>query len=76
MLAGGRWRLGGHAVEHLGERGGGPPELQHLAGELVDARGRPGRLGAAGLPEAIRDSAFPIAADCFLAALTRGEYGA
>jgi hypothetical protein len=28
----------------------------------------------AGLPEAIRDSAFPIAADCFLAALTPGEY--
>ncbi len=28
----------------------------------------------AGLPEAIRDSAFPIAADCFLAALTREEF--
>ena len=27
-----------------------------------------------GLPGAIRDSAFPIAADCFLAALTPGEY--
>ena len=30
--------------------------------------------GVAGLPEAIRDSAFPIAAGLFLAALTRDEY--
>jgi hypothetical protein len=42
--AGGR-RLGGEAVEHLGEWGHGSPELQHLAGELVDALGRPGPGG-------------------------------
>jgi hypothetical protein len=37
-------------------------------GHLMDGR------AVAGLPEAIRDSAFPIAADVFLAALTGQEY--
>jgi hypothetical protein len=42
------------------------------AGEVVAVKG--GHIvdgsAVAGLPGAIRDSAFPIAADCFLAALT------
>jgi hypothetical protein len=46
-------------------------------GEVVAVKG--GHIVAAsvvaGLPDAIRDSAFPIAADCFLAALTYEEYG-
>jgi hypothetical protein len=46
------------------------------AGEVVAVKG--GHIvdgsAVAGLPGAIRDSAFPIAADCFLAALTPGEY--
>src|SRR5436190_18708673 len=37
-------------------------------GHIVDGR------AVAGLPQAIRESAFPIAADCFLAALTGDEY--
>ena len=41
-VAGGRWQLGRQAVEHLGQRGGGPPELEHLAGEVVEADGGPG----------------------------------
>jgi uncharacterized protein len=45
-------------------------------GEVVAVKG--GHIvdgpAVAGLPAAIRDSAFPIAADCFLAALTREEY--
>jgi uncharacterized protein len=45
-------------------------------GEVVAVKG--GHLvdgsAVAGLPAAIRDSAFPIAADCFLAALAPGEY--
>jgi hypothetical protein len=45
-------------------------------GEVVAVKG--GHIldgpAVAGLPEAIRDSAFPIAADCFLAALSREEY--
>jgi len=46
------------------------------AGEVVAVKGGHIADGSvvAGLPEAIRDSAFPIAADCFLAALTREEY--
>jgi len=46
------------------------------AGEVVAVKGGHVMDGAAvaGLPEAIRDSAFPIAADCFVAALTRDEY--
>jgi hypothetical protein len=44
-LDGGRWRPGGQAVEHLGPRGGGLPELQRLAGEVVEALGRPGPGG-------------------------------
>ena len=46
------------------------------AGEVVAVKG--GHIvdgsAVAGLPDAIRDSAFPIAADCFLAALTPSEY--
>jgi hypothetical protein len=38
-------RVGGEAVEQLGERGHGSPELQHLAGEPVDALGWPGLGG-------------------------------
>lgn len=55
---------GVHAVEMI------------AAGEVVAVKG--GHIvdgpAVAGLPEAIRDSAFPIAADCFLAALTGEEY--
>ena len=55
---------GVHAVEAI------------AAGEVVAVKG--GHLmdgsAAAGLPDAIRDSAFQIAADCFLAALTGAEY--
>ena len=55
---------GVHAVEPI------------AAGEVVAVKG--GHIvdgpAVAGLPEAIRDSAFPIAADCFLAALTGEEY--
>ena len=46
------------------------------AGEVVAVKG--GHIidasTVAGLPEAIRDSAFPIAADCFLGARAPGEY--
>jgi uncharacterized protein len=46
------------------------------AGEVVAVKG--GHIvdgsAVAGLPEAIRDAAFPIAADCFLAALAGDEY--
>ena len=46
------------------------------AGEVVAVKG--GHIvdgsAVAGLPGAIRDSAFQIAADCFLAALTREEH--
>ena len=46
------------------------------AGEVIAVKGGDIVDGSAvaGLPGAIRDSAFPIAADCFLAALTPGEY--
>src|SRR5262249_39059387 len=46
------------------------------AGEVVAVKGGHIVDGSvvADLPEAIRDSAFPIAADCFLAALTGEEY--
>jgi hypothetical protein len=54
---------GVHAVEPI------------AAGEVVAVKG--GHIvdgsAVAGLPDAIRDSAFPITADCFLAALTPGE---
>ena len=45
-------------------------------GEVVAVKGGHIIDGAtvAGLPEAIRDSAFPIAAGCFLAAGAPGEY--
>jgi uncharacterized protein len=46
------------------------------AGEVVAVKG--GHIvdgpAVAGLPEAIRDSAFPIAADLFMAALAPGDY--
>jgi hypothetical protein len=55
---------GVHAVEAI------------AAGEVVAVKGGHVVDGAtvAGLPEAIRDSAFPIAADRFLAALTHEEH--
>lgn len=55
---------GAHAVEPI------------AAGEVVAVKGGHVMDGAAvaSLPEAIRDSAFPIAADCFLAAVTREEF--
>jgi len=55
---------GVHAVEAI------------AAGEVVAIKGGHIVDGAAvaGLPEAIRDSAFQIAADCFLAALTHDEF--
>jgi hypothetical protein len=56
--------LGVHAVEMI------------AAGEVVMVKGGHILDGAAvaGLPGAIRDSAFPVAADCFLAALTAEEH--
>jgi hypothetical protein len=55
---------GVHAIEEI------------AAGEVVAVKGGHIVDGAtvAGLPEAIRDSAFPIAADCFVAALTGEEH--
>jgi uncharacterized protein len=55
---------GVHAVEAI------------AAGEVVAVKGGHIVDGAAvaGLPEAIRDSAFQIAPDCFLAALTHDEF--
>jgi uncharacterized protein len=55
---------GVHAVEAIA----GGEVVAVKGGHIVDGS------AVAGLPEAIRDSAFPIAADCFLAALTPGEY--
>ena len=60
-----------------GIEGTGVHALEAIAGgEVVAVKGGHIVDGAAvaGLPEAIRDSAFRIAADCFLAALTRDEY--
>jgi uncharacterized protein len=56
--------MGVHAIEAIAD------------GEVVAVKGGHIVDGAAvaGLPEAIRDSAFQIAADCFLAALTRDEH--
>jgi len=55
---------GVHAVEAI------------AAGEVVAVKG--GHIlngpAVAGLPGAIRDSVFPIAADCYLAALTQDEF--
>jgi uncharacterized protein len=55
---------GVHAVEAI------------AAGEVVAVKG--GHIlngpAVAGLPDAIRDSVFPIAADCFLAALAQDEF--
>jgi hypothetical protein len=47
------------------------------AGEVVAVKGGHvvDRATVSGLPGAIRDSAFQIAADCFLAALTQEEHG-
>jgi hypothetical protein len=46
------------------------------AGEVVAVKGGHIVDGpiVGGLPEAIRDSAFPVAVDCYLAALTHDEY--
>jgi uncharacterized protein len=55
---------GVHAVEPIA----GGEVVAVKGGHIVDG------AAAAGLPEGIRDSAFPIAADRFLAALTPGEY--
>jgi hypothetical protein len=53
-----------HAVEAIA----GGEVVAVKGGHLVDGS------AVAELPEALRDSAFPIAADCFLAALTHQEY--
>ena len=47
------------------------------AGEVAAVKGGHILTGpaVAGLPGAIRDSVFPIAADCYLAALTEDEFG-
>jgi hypothetical protein len=55
---------GVHAVEAIA----GGEVVAVKGGHLVDGS------AVAGLPEAIRDSAFPIAADLFLAALAPGEH--
>jgi len=55
---------GVHAVEVIA----GGEVVAVKGGHILDGS------AVAGLAEAIRDSAFPIAADCFLAALTRDEY--
>jgi hypothetical protein len=55
---------GVHAVEAIA----GGEVVAVKGGHIVDG------TAVAGLPKAIRDSAFPIAADCFLAALAHGEY--
>jgi uncharacterized protein len=55
---------GVHAVEVIA----GGEVVAVKGGHIVDGS------AVAGLPEAIRDSAFPIAADCFLAALASCEY--
>jgi hypothetical protein len=55
---------GVHAVEPIAAR----EVVAVKGGHIVDGS------AVAALPGAIRDSAFPIAADCFLAALTPGEY--
>jgi hypothetical protein len=55
---------GVHAVEAIA----GGEVVAVKGGHLVDGS------AVAELPEALRDSAFPIAADCFLAALTHEEY--
>jgi hypothetical protein len=60
-----------------GIEGTGVHAIEAIAGgEVVAVKGGHVVDGAtvAGLPEAIRDSAFQIAADCFLAALTPDEH--
>jgi uncharacterized protein len=54
---------GVHAIETIA----GGEVVAVKGGHIVDG------AAVAGLPEAIRNSAFQIAADCFLAALTRDE---
>jgi uncharacterized protein len=55
---------GVHAVEAIA----GGEVVAVKGGHIIDG------AGVAGLPEALRDSAFPLAADLFVAALTDGEY--
>jgi hypothetical protein len=57
--------MGVHAIEAIA----GGEVVAVKGGHIVDG------AAVAGLPEAIRDSAFQIAADCSLAALTRDEHG-
>ena len=53
---------------HAAEAIAGGEVVAVKGGHIVDG------AAVAGLPEGIRDSAFPIAADLFLAALTHDEY--
>jgi uncharacterized protein len=55
---------GVHAVEAIA----GGEAVAVKGGHIIDG------AAAAGLPEALRDSAFPISAGLFVAALTDGEY--
>ncbi len=55
---------GVHAIEAIA----GGEVVAVKGGHIVDG------AAVAGLPEAIRNSAFQIAADCFVAALARDEY--
>jgi uncharacterized protein len=55
---------GVHAVEAIA----GGEVVAVKGGHIIDG------AAVAGLPEALRDSAFPVAADLFVAALTPGEY--
>ncbi len=64
---GGASAIAGRGV-HAAEVIAGGEVVAVKGGHIVDGS------AAAGLPEAIRDSAFPIGPDLFLAALTPGEY--
>jgi hypothetical protein len=64
---GGASAIAGRGV-HAAEAIAGGEVVAVKGGHIVDGS------AAAGLPEAIRDSAFPIGPDLFLAALTPGEY--
>jgi hypothetical protein len=66
-MKGGASAIAGRGV-HAAEAIAGGEVVAVKGGHIVDGS------AVAGLPEAIRDSAFPIGPDLFLAALTPGEY--
>ena len=66
-VKGGPSAIAGRGV-HAAEVIAGGEVVAVKGGHLVDG------AAVAGLPEALRDAAFPITADMFVAALTRGEY--